>query len=75
MTMGDSWGPGARSALPIVSDVFQQALRSKVIDARAEFDIPRPRPKPPEPEIPIISPPEVIDGITNFLNRLFKGLR
>jgi len=75
MTMGDSWGPGARSALPIVSDVFQQALRGKVIDARAEFDIPRPRPKPPEPEFPIIGQPDVVDGITNFLNRLFRGLR
>ncbi|MDP3760663.1 MAG: transglycosylase domain-containing protein [Ramlibacter sp.] len=75
MTMGDSWGPGARSALPIVSDVFQQALRGKLIDARAEFDIPRPRPKPPEPEFPIIGQPDVVDGITNFLNRLFRGLR
>lgn len=74
MTMGDSWGPGARSALPIVSDVFQQALRGKVIDTRAEFDIPRSRPKPPE-EFPIIGQPDVIDGISNFLNRLFKGLR
>jgi penicillin-binding protein 1A len=75
MTMGDSWGPGARSALPIVSDVFQQALRGKVIDARAEFDIPRPRPKPPEQEFPIIGRPDVVDGISNFLNRLFRGLR
>jgi penicillin-binding protein 1A len=76
MTMGDSWGPGARSALPIVSDVFQQALRAKVIDARAEFDIPRPRPKPPpEPELPPGGQPDVIDGISNFLNRLFRGLR
>jgi penicillin-binding protein 1A len=75
MTMGDSWGPGARSALPIVSDVFQQALRGKVIDARAEFDIPRPRPKQPEQESPIIGHPDVIDGISNFLNRLFRGLR
>ena len=75
VTMGDSWGPGARSALPIVSDVFQQALRGKVIDARAEFDIPRPRPKPPpEPELPPALP-EVVDGISNFLNRLFRGLR
>jgi penicillin-binding protein 1A len=74
MTMGDSWGPGARSALPIVSDVFQQAFRAKVIDPRAEFDIPRPRPKPPEPELPPVVP-EVVDGIANFLNRLFRGLR
>jgi len=76
MTMGDSWGPGARSALPIVGEVFQQSLRNKWIDPRAEFDIPRPRPKPPpEPESQPGGQPDVIDGITNFLNRLFKGLR
>ena len=32
----------ARSAVPIVGDVFQQALRNKWIDQRAEFDTPRP---------------------------------
>ena len=76
-TMGDGWGPGARSALPMVADVFQQALRNKLIDAHAEFDIPRPRPKPPpepEPEAQR-GGPDVIDGISNFLNRLFRGLR
>ena len=30
----DYWGRGAQSALPIVGDVFQQALRNHVIDAR-----------------------------------------
>jgi penicillin-binding protein 1A len=74
MTMGDSWGPGARSALPIVGEVFQQALRNKWIDPRAEFDIPRPQPKPPEPP-PEVRQPDVVDGISNFLNRLFRGLR
>ncbi|GAB3651489.1 penicillin-binding protein 1A [Ramlibacter alkalitolerans] len=49
ITMGDSWGPGARSALPMVGDFFNQALRTRTVDARAEFDIPRPRPKPREP--------------------------
>ena len=46
VTMGDAGAQGARSALPIVGDVFQQALRSRWIDAQAEFDIPRPRPQP-----------------------------
>src|SRR4051812_24944321 len=36
VTMG-SWGQGARSALPIVGEVFQQALRNRWIDTRAEF--------------------------------------
>jgi penicillin-binding protein 1A len=49
ITMGDSWGPGARSALPMVGEFFNQALRTRTVDARAEFDIPRPRPKPREP--------------------------
>ena len=48
VTMG-SWGQGARSALPMVGDVFQQALRSRLLDQNAEFDIPRSRPPPPQP--------------------------
>jgi penicillin-binding protein 1A len=39
-TMGN-WGAGARSALPIVGEVFQQALRNKWIDPSAEFGKPR----------------------------------
>lgn len=48
VTMG-SWGQGARSALPMVGEVFQQALRSRLLDQNAEFDIPRSRPPPPPP--------------------------
>ena len=49
ITMG-SWGEGARSALPVVGDVFQQALRQRWIDPSLEFDIARSRPTPaPEP--------------------------
>jgi penicillin-binding protein 1A len=66
-TMGDSWGQGARSALPIVGDFFVQALRLRAIDARAEFEIPRPRPKPVE--IPRRDPlgEMVNDLLTRFL--------
>ncbi|HEX5371718.1 MAG TPA: transglycosylase domain-containing protein [Aquabacterium sp.] len=39
----DYWGQGARSALPIVGDVFQQTLRAKVIDGRARFTPPKDR--------------------------------
>ena len=40
----DYWGQGAHSALPIVGDFFQQALRSKVLDARMRFvDVPESR--------------------------------
>jgi penicillin-binding protein 1A len=33
----DYWGQGAHSALPMVGEVFQQALRAKVIGARERF--------------------------------------
>ncbi len=74
VTMG-SWGQGARSALPMVGEVFQQALRNKWIDQRAEFDIPRPRPKPkpePEPQTQWPAPAEVFKGIMDELGRIFR---
>ena len=33
----DHWGQGARSALPMVGDFFQQSLRTKAIDAHLRF--------------------------------------
>jgi penicillin-binding protein 1A len=33
----DYWGQGAHSALPLVGDFFQRALRSRLIDPRAKF--------------------------------------
>ncbi len=67
VTMGDSWGQGARSALPIVGDFFLQSLRLKAIDAKAEFDIPRPRPKPRAP------PPDPVQELVNdVLTRLLR---
>ncbi|TWG88444.1 penicillin-binding protein 1A [Cupriavidus gilardii J11] len=37
----DYWGQGAHSALPIVGDVVQRALRARAIDASARFESPR----------------------------------
>lgn len=37
ITLNDHWGQGARSALPMVGEFFQQALRSKQIDAKVRF--------------------------------------
>ena len=37
ITMGNSWGPGARSALPMVGEFFQQSFKSRVIDSRKRF--------------------------------------
>ena len=62
VTMG-SWGQGARSALPMVGEVFQKAFRNRWLDANVEFDIPRPRPPPPPP------PPEPRDDpLTEIVN-------
>jgi penicillin-binding protein 1A len=33
----DYWGQGAHSALPIVGDFFQRALRARLVDARVRF--------------------------------------
>jgi penicillin-binding protein 1A len=70
MAMGDQWGQGARSALPIVGDYFQQSLRYRWIDAQAEFAIPRPRPAPRErPRDPLT------DIINDVLGRILKQLQ
>jgi penicillin-binding protein 1A len=58
LTMGN-WGQGARSALPIVGEVFQQALRHRVIDQGAEFAIPRRRAPPPPEPLPGAEPSEL----------------
>ena len=71
ITMGDAWGPGARSAVPMVGEVFQQALRNRWIDGQAEFDIPRPRPRPRLEAQPQRQDP--FRGLSNFLGRLFRG--
>jgi len=68
VTMGDSWGPGARSALPIVGEVVQQSLRYRWIDAREEFEVERRwaktrREPPPDP---------VREIINDLFGRLFK---
>ncbi|HYH41736.1 MAG TPA: penicillin-binding transpeptidase domain-containing protein, partial [Burkholderiales bacterium] len=77
VTMG-SWGQGARAALPMVGEVFQQALRHKWIDPGAAFDIPRTRPRvEPEPEPEPLQDPQwagpqeglkgIVDGVGSFL--------
>ncbi len=46
ITMGNGWGPGARSALPMVGEFFQQSLKSRVIDVRSRFAAPMAAPEP-----------------------------
>jgi penicillin-binding protein 1A len=40
VTMGDSWGQGAHSALPIVGEVFQQSMRTRLVDPNLRFAAP-----------------------------------
>jgi penicillin-binding protein 1A len=40
VTMGDSWGQGARSALPMVGEFFQHALKARVLDQQLRFNAP-----------------------------------
>jgi len=73
-TMG-AWGQGARSALPVVAQVFQQALRNRWIDPRVEFDIPRPRPAPrrePESGPHWLRPDNLLGGVIRELRRIFR---
>jgi len=73
VTMGP-WGPGARSALPMVGEVFQHALRERWIDPGAEFDIPRPRPlqrEEGEQQSQWQRPQDVVRNIVDVLRRIF----
>ncbi|MDP3354694.1 MAG: transglycosylase domain-containing protein [Polaromonas sp.] len=40
VTLGERWGQGAQSALPVVGDFFQQAFKAKLLDTRARFSAP-----------------------------------
>jgi penicillin-binding protein 1A len=71
VTMG-SWGQGARSALPMVGEVFQQGFRNRWLDKNAEFDIPRPRPEPAEPQW---RDNPLADIVNNVLNSLWGTLQ
>jgi len=71
VTMG-SWGQGARSALPMVGEVFQQAFRKRWLDPDVEFDIPRPRPPPPEPQQPT---DPLKDIVNNVMDRIMQQLQ
>ena len=70
ITMPDAWGPGARSALPIVGDWFSQSVRNKWVDARAEWEIPRPRPKPKEPERDPLE--KMVNDVVDKLIKIFQ---
>ncbi len=73
VTMGN-WGQGARSALPMVGEVFQQALRKQWIDPKVEFDIARPPPRPP-PEAPAEAPSSSpVAPLADIVNGVVDGV-
>lgn len=55
VTMGERWGQGAQSALPIVGEFYRLAIRGKVIDQNIRFVAPRMA--APEPVDPQTAPP------------------
>ncbi|HEY1231430.1 MAG TPA: penicillin-binding transpeptidase domain-containing protein, partial [Ramlibacter sp.] len=69
ITMGDSWGPGARSALPMVGDFFQQAVRARWVDPQAEFDVPRPKPRPKEAPNPL---EQLVNDVLGRIGRILQ---
>lgn len=72
VTMG-AWGAGASSALPMVGEFFRDALRERLIDTAAEFDIPRPRPRPPggDGDSQSQGPGDVVKKFVDALKRIF----
>ena len=73
VTMGP-WGPGASSALPMVAEVFKQALGERWIDPDSEFDIPRPRRRAPpseEGEQQSQGPRNIVKKFVDTLRRIF----
>jgi len=55
----DSWGQGARNALNIVGDFFQQALKAKAVDKNVRFAAPRQQ--------------GMLDRMNDWLNSVFQG--
>jgi penicillin-binding protein 1A len=74
VSMGEAWGQGARSALPMVGEFFAQALRMRAADPRVEWAIPRPRPAPPPP--PQGRPHDPVqDMVNDLIGRIFKMIQ
>ena len=60
----DAWGQGARSALPMVGDFMQQAIRAKVVSASARF----------VDEFDTAPPPDnSLDSMRDWIRGLFRG--
>jgi penicillin-binding protein 1A len=63
----DYWGQGARSALPMVGEFMQQAIRTKVLDGNDRFvDEFAPIAPPPPPDAPL-------ENMRDWIRGLFGG--
>jgi penicillin-binding protein 1A len=64
VTMGDRWGPGAQSALPMVGEFFAQSIRAKLIDQQARFAAPLQAGQPDPTRVPGSEAPngELLNG-------------
>ena len=58
ITMGDAWGQGARNALLIVGDFFQQTTRENLVSSKTKFSAPH---LPPEQAcVPSLHTPRLV---------------
>ncbi len=62
VTMGDAWGQGAHSALPIVGEVFQQSMKVKLVDPNLRFAA------PPQEAIG----PDALGRVNDWFRNLFE---
>jgi penicillin-binding protein 1A len=65
VTMQESYGQGARSALPIVGDFFQRTLKTGVIDAKARFVVPE--------QAPAVTDPSLMGRAADWFNSWLPG--
>jgi len=74
VTMGNGWGQGAQSALPVVGEFFKQAISAKMIDPAVKFTAPRLPVKDPTPALdsdlqpPSAMPVQTLPGGTQMID-------
>ena len=76
VTMGERWGQGAQSALPIVGEFYRLAIKAKVIDQNIRFAAPRLSVPPPyetaDPQLEASG--QIFPGSVESLGSVIRGL-